>query len=114
MHGALEPQKNEAKTDLKSYIWGFTLSVLLTLTAFFVVDQHLFLGDALFYTVLGLGAVQTVIQLLLFLHLGDEPKPKWNLLTFCFMLTVLIVIVFGSLWIMYSLNYQMMPSMEMR
>ncbi|MBI2743274.1 MAG: cytochrome o ubiquinol oxidase subunit IV [Chlamydiales bacterium] len=99
---------------VKTYIWGFLLSVILTLAAFFAVDQKLLTGPSLIYTIVGLGLVQTVIQLVLFLHLGEESKPRWNMLAFFFMLTVLVVIVFGSLWIMYHLNYRMMPMMDMQ
>jgi heme/copper-type cytochrome/quinol oxidase subunit 4 len=43
----------------------------------------------------------------LFLHLGNEAKPRLKLLVFGFMALVVMILVFGSLWIMYSLNYRM-------
>jgi cytochrome o ubiquinol oxidase operon protein cyoD len=46
-----------------------------------------------------------VVQLHYFFHLGQESKPRWNLLMFLFMALVLVVVVFGSLWIMYSLEH---------
>jgi cytochrome o ubiquinol oxidase operon protein cyoD len=52
------------------------------------------------------------IQLHYFLHLGDEPKPQWNLLTFGFMIGVVLILVFGTLWIMNNLNDRMMPQMD--
>jgi heme/copper-type cytochrome/quinol oxidase subunit 4 len=35
------------------------------------------------------------------------------MLVFSFMIMVLVIIVFGSLWIMYGLNYREMPPMDM-
>ncbi len=93
---------------LKEYIVGFVLSLLLTLIAYFIVKEHLLKGLLLFSTLGGLGVVQAVIQVFLFLHLGKESKPKWGVVVFLFMLMVLIIIVGGSLWIMQSLDSRLM------
>lgn len=95
----------------KSYTIGLIFCVILTLMAYFVVAEHLLSGLSLVLAVLGIGLVQTILQLVLFLHLGDEPKPYWNLMVFLSMITVLFIIVAGSLWIMYSLNYNTMEKM---
>jgi cytochrome o ubiquinol oxidase operon protein cyoD len=58
----------------------------------------------------GLAVVQLFVQLYFFLHMGDESKPRWNLMAFLFMLLVLVIVVFGSLWIMKNLDYHMSPS----
>jgi cytochrome o ubiquinol oxidase operon protein cyoD len=42
-----------------------------------------------------------------FLHLGRESKPRWNLNALLFAVLVVVIIVFGSLWIMHNLNYHM-------
>ncbi len=93
---------------VKSYILGLILSLMLTGAAYFIVSERLLAGWPLVLTAAGLGCLQAIIQLLLFLHLGEEGKPHWNLLVFLFMALVLLMVVFGSLWIMYHLNYQMM------
>ena len=100
----------------RTYIWGFGLSLLLTLAAYLpaarhVHSHHLIFSDrSLIVTVLSLAVVQLFIQLTFFLHLGRESKPRWNLTVLVFMLVVLIILVFGSLWIMYNLNYHMAPT----
>jgi cytochrome o ubiquinol oxidase operon protein cyoD len=106
-------ETNETKTDLKPYLWGFFLSVALTLISYILVDRHLLSTPLLVAAIVILGAIQTVVQLVLFLHLGQEKKPHWNLMTFFFMFVVTVVIVAGSLWIMYSLEYTLMPNMDM-
>ena len=96
--------------NIKSYLLGFILSLLLTLAAFLIVSKHLLAGWNLALTLAALALSQMTVQFILFLHLGQEDRPRWNLITFLFMALVLVVIVFGSLWIMYSLDYRMMPS----
>jgi cytochrome o ubiquinol oxidase operon protein cyoD len=56
----------------------------------------------------GLAVGQLLVQLGLFLHMGSEPKPRWNLMATLFSLMVVIIVVGGSLWIMNNLNYNMM------
>jgi cytochrome o ubiquinol oxidase subunit IV len=94
---------------LLSYIVGFILSILLTLAAYFSVVNHLMSGKTLILMVAGLAVVQLLVQLLFFLHLGRESRPRWKLLVFWFMLLVVGILVIGSLWIMNNLNYNMMP-----
>lgn len=92
--------------NLKSYVVGFILSIVLTLGAYFVVVEQLLPIGVLIGTIVGMGIAQALIQLILFLHLGREPKPRWNLLVFLFMALIAIIVVFGSLWIVYNLNYR--------
>lgn len=95
-----------------SYIVGFVLSVVLTLLAYFAVTQHWLEGSGLVGLIMGLAAVQFIVQVVFFLHLGGETKPRWRLSAFLFMLLVLVIIVGGSLWIMENLNYNMMMTPE--
>lgn len=89
---------------------GFALSVVLTLGAYFLVVEHIFSGNALDFVLAGLCLTQVLVQLLFFLHLGNEPKPYWNLLVFLFMVLVVAILVLGSLWIMHNLDYRTMPA----
>jgi len=95
-----------------TYAIGFVSSVALTLLAYAIVAYDLLWGNMAIIAIVGLAAVQLLVQLVLFLHLGREPKPRWNLLAFLSMSIVLVIIVVGSLWIMQNLNYNMMMSPE--
>ncbi len=92
-----------------TYIVGYVASMMLTLAAYGAVTGQWLMGRWLIGGLVVLALVQLVVQLKLFLHLGDEAKPRWQLMAFWFMLLVLIILVAGSLWIMYSLNYRMTP-----
>ncbi|MDE3045972.1 MAG: cytochrome o ubiquinol oxidase subunit IV [Verrucomicrobiota bacterium] len=98
----------------KTYWLGFLLSVALTLAAYFSVEAHLFSRTAVLGLIFGFGFLQVIVQMILFLHLGHEKKPHWNFLTFSFMLAVLLILVFGSLWIMWTLDYNVMSMPEMK
>jgi cytochrome o ubiquinol oxidase operon protein cyoD len=96
-----------------TYVLGFGLSLALTLTAYFAVKhhintRHIFPRDNVMIAILAaLAVAQLFAQLVFFLHLNRESKPRWNLLVFLFMLMVLVIVVAGSLWIMNNLNYHM-------
>jgi cytochrome o ubiquinol oxidase operon protein cyoD len=102
----------KSKGSFTSYLLGFILSILLTLSAYFLVREQVFSRWVLTLSIVGLGVIQMFIQLLFFLHLGSESKPRWNLLSFLFMTMVVLILVFGSLWIMYNLEERVMPSMH--
>jgi cytochrome o ubiquinol oxidase subunit IV len=92
-----------------SYTVGFALSLGLTLLAYFTVTHHVFTSWNLVFALAALAIVQLAVQLVFFLHLG-RAKSHWNTMVFAFMLLVVLIIVFGSLWIMHGLNYRMMSS----
>ena len=92
---------------LMKYVTGFVLSLLLTLIAYGAVVQQAF--DGWLVMILGvLAIVQMIVQLVYFLHLGDEAKPRYKLLSYGAMAIVLLILVVGSLWIMQNMNYNMM------
>jgi len=94
--------------SLKSYGLGFILSALLTLAAFASSYYKLFTGGLLVAIVVGFGTLQLVIQLILFIHINIDTRPRWNTIVFFFMLLIGALVVLGSLWIMASLDYRLM------
>ncbi len=93
-----------------SYATGFILSLVLTFAAYFLVTGHAFSTQTIVIAIVALAIAQLLVQLLFFLHLGAEPRPRWNLMVMLFAVMVLVIVVFGSLWIMSNLNYHMMMS----
>jgi len=92
---------------VSSYATGFVLSILFTITPFMVVVNHLMTGWMLIFTLVGFAISQLFVQLIFFLHLGRESKPRWNILVFSFAALVVLIVVIGSLWIMNNLDYNM-------
>lgn len=91
----------------KSYTAGFISSIVLTVIAFYLVDRGVFAGWDLAVALAILATGQLLVQLICFLHIGKEDRPRWNLTAFLFMLLVVGIVVIGSLWIMYNLDYNM-------
>ncbi|MEM7175254.1 MAG: cytochrome o ubiquinol oxidase subunit IV [Chlamydiota bacterium] len=94
--------------SFKPLILGFVFSLILTLAAYRIVVYYHLSCWVLTFTLIGLGVIQTLIQLVFFLHLGLESKPRWNLMMFLFTVLLMTVLVGGSLWIMHNLNYNVM------
>jgi cytochrome o ubiquinol oxidase subunit IV len=105
-------QHDTARGTLASYVSGYILSLYLTITAYLIVYNHLFSNTALTVVIVGLALIQFVGQLLFFMHLGREAKPRWKLAVTLFMILVVSILVGGSLWIMSNLNYRMTPTQE--
>ncbi len=98
---------------LKSYVIGFVLSIILTLVAYYFVLYRILLGWPLAFTLCGFGILQALVQLIFFIHLDKEAKPRWNFIAFLFMVMVIVILVGGSLWIMYHLTERTMSETEM-
>lgn len=93
---------------LASLTIGFLLSLGLTICAYLVAVGNIKDSMAAVGVLVVLAATQLVIQLVFFLHFGEEKRPRWNMWSFVFMGLVLFIVVAGSMWIMYHLNYNMM------
>lgn len=103
---------NEASYgSLYGYIAGYVLSLGLTGTAFMLVHKHLSTNHAsptdsfMFWALSALALTQLFVQLIFFLHLDRESKPRWNGVVLAFATIVVIILVGGSIWIMTNLNY---------
>lgn len=109
------PDKETSYT-VRNYLIGFGLSLGLTLMAYLYVQRHLSTHHAfptdntVVFVLATLAFSQLIVQLVYFLHLTAESKPRWNLLVFGFMVSVVLILVVGSIWIMYHLNYHMPSS----
>jgi len=93
-------------------IWiGFVISLVLVFAAYRIVDHYHLTHRLLIASIISIGCVLTVIQLIFFLHLGLEEKPCWNLWLFILGVILILCVILGTLWIMSNLNYNLMPHM---
>lgn len=105
-------QKAALRRQVVNYLVGFVSALVLSAAAFWLVTSQIVDGAWLIAVLIGLAVLQLVVQLVFFLHVGSESRPRWNLTALLFMLIMLVVIVAGSLWIMNNLNYNMMMTPE--
>lgn len=107
----IDPEQLGWHATFKSYALGFILSIVLTFASYLLVVKNVFTGLSLHLAIIGFAIVQMIAQLVFFLHLGKGAKLKWNLVIFFYMLLALVILVFGTLWIMYNLDERVMPKM---
>lgn len=99
--------------SLKSYTVGFVLSVILTAIPFWLVMGNVFANPATTaFTILGFAAVQIVVHMVYFLHMNAKVEGGWSLLAMMFTLILVVIVLAGSIWVMYHMNANMMPSMD--
>ena len=97
----------------RSYIVGFVLSVLLTIVPFWVVLGAVELN---FYWALGiifgLGAIQIMVHVHYFLHVTVGAEQGWQVMSLAFTAVLLVIVLAGSIWVMFHLEENMMPAHE--
>lgn len=97
----------------QSYVTGFVLSVILTAIPFILVMARPI--DSAGYTaaiVLFCAVVQILVHMIYFLHMTPKAEGGWLLLSTAFTITLVIITLAGSLWIVFHLNRNMMPGMS--
>lgn len=94
-------------TSYKSYFIGFFTSIVLTLASYFIVTHKLFGVCNTYIAIVTLAIVQLLIQIVYFLHINSEGKPRWNLISMISALVVVLIVVVGSAWVMYNMNANM-------
>ncbi|MGH1573273.1 cytochrome o ubiquinol oxidase subunit IV [Methylobacterium sp. P31] len=94
----------------QSYITGFVLSAILTVIPFWLVMGNV-LDNSLMTTlvILALGGVQMVVHVIYFLHMNTKSEHGWTFMALIFTITLVVIMLAGSVWVMYHLNHNMMP-----
>jgi cytochrome o ubiquinol oxidase subunit IV len=96
--------------SFKGYMTGFVLSVILTAIPFILVMANVLGNDRLTgLVIMGFAVVQIVVHMIYFLHMNTKSEGGWTILALIFTLTLVIITLTGSLWVMYHLNTNMMP-----
>ncbi len=97
----------------RSYVTGFVLSAILTAIPFFLVMARPIESPG--YTaafVLACALAQILVHMIFFLHMTPKAEGGWILLSTTFTIVIVVITLAGSLWIVFHLNRNMMPSMD--
>jgi cytochrome o ubiquinol oxidase operon protein cyoD len=99
---------------LKTYMVGFVLAVILTAIPFWLVMTNA-LGNTQLttITIVGLATVQIFVHMVYFLHMNSKSENGWTILSLIFTLVMVIIVLTGSMWVMYHLDENMMPMHNM-
>lgn len=92
------------------YMRGFVLSIILTAIPFWLVMADVF--DSKLKTdivIMSFAVVQIFVHMIYFLHLNMKSEGGWTFLALIFTLTLVIITLVGSIWVMYHMDQNMMP-----
>lgn len=103
---------------LRGYLTGFFLAVNLTVLPFWLVMARPL--DGIFETnvpvaliLMGCAVVQMVVHMVYFLHMHPKSEGGWTFLALFFTLILVVIVMSGSMWVMFHLTSNMMPSHDM-
>lgn len=93
----------------RDYLVGFLLSVVLTALAFWLVMSGALAAPLTGVLVMLLAIAQIAVHTVFFLHVNTRAQGGWTLLALAFTGIIVVIVILGSLWIMYHLHGNMMP-----
>ena len=104
------PDYGTGQKNLQVYVVGIVLCIILTLIPFYVIMHDTGMAHQSKFAIIMVSALlQFLVQVFCFLRLsGKTSQGRMNIMAFIFTIIVLIVVIGGSMWIMYHLNYNMM------
>ncbi|PZP31312.1 MAG: cytochrome o ubiquinol oxidase subunit IV [Roseateles depolymerans] len=95
---------------VKGYVVGFVLSVILTAIPFWLVMAKVLPNGTTGFVILGFAAVQMVVHMIYFLHMNAKVEGGWSMLALLFTIALVVIMLAGSIWVMYHMNTNMMPT----
>jgi cytochrome o ubiquinol oxidase operon protein cyoD len=96
-------------SELRGYLMGLALAVLLTTASFWALDEHVIYGPGIVMALIVFGLAQVGVHLVFFLHLTTSPDNTNNALALAFGVLIVSLVFFGSIWVMYHMNHNMVP-----
>ena len=94
--------------SVKSYMVGFVLSIILTAIPFGLVMFPSLPKNLTVLVVVAMAVIQVVVHLVYFLHMDRSKEQRSNVSTFLFTTMVIALLVGLSLWIMFSIHFEML------
>ena len=106
---------HEIAEGVRGYLIGLGLATLITVVAFYLTGTTLVWRPSIPIALFVLAIAQMGVHLVFFLHITTGPDNTNNVLALAFGLLIVGLVIVGSLWIMASMNHNMMlPGMEMQ
>jgi len=103
----------EIATGVRGYLIGLGLAALLTAVSFWLTGTMLVWGPAIPVALVVFAIAQMGVHLVFFLHITTAPDNTNNVLALAFGVLIVALVIGGSLWIMASMNANMMNGMPM-
>jgi cytochrome o ubiquinol oxidase operon protein cyoD len=113
-HDHADPAGEEAHGSRRGYWAGFFLSIALTAVPFWLVMTRPLTAQATALLIMGFAGVQMIVHMIFFLHMNRRAEGGWSIMALLFTIVLVVIALSGSLWVMYHMNSNMMPAMDMR
>ena len=108
-----ESGEQDLATGIRGYVVGLVLATALTVVSFVVARTTLVWQPSIPIALTVLAIAQMGVHIVFFLHLTSGPDNLNNVLALAFGLLIVMLVVFGSLWIMGHLEQHAMPMDEL-
>ena len=112
-HGDVAPGDDLAPGEIPQaiggYLVGLALATLLTCVSFYIAQSTLVWQPSIPIALSVLALAQMGVHLVFFLHITSGPDSINNVMALAFGLLIVMLLVFGSLWIMTHLDHNVMP-----
>jgi cytochrome o ubiquinol oxidase operon protein cyoD len=105
--------EEETSSGFIVYTIGLVLAVVLTATSFWVANTSVLWPPGVPLGLVVLAIAQMGVHLVFFLHITSGPDNTNNVLALAFGVLIVLLVVIGSLWIMFNLNDNMMLPPEL-
>jgi cytochrome o ubiquinol oxidase subunit IV len=100
--------QTQGYTKTKLYALGFVISVICTLIPYVTVSHQLMSLHATYIVIVLFAFIQAIVQVFCFVRSNTSREDgRWNVIAFLFTIVIMVILVGGSLWIMYNLNAHM-------
>lgn len=99
------------RREFRAYISGVVLALILTLVPFALVHWRVMVPRSVYYLIGAFALVQIVVHFRCFLHISFRHKRE-DLQLILFSTVLLILIVGGTIWIMFNLAARMAMPMQ--
>jgi cytochrome o ubiquinol oxidase subunit IV len=93
---------------IRGYLVGLALATLLTCVSFYIARSTLVWQPSIPIALSVLALAQMGVHLVFFLHITSGPDSVNNVMALAFGLLIVMLLVFGSLWIMTHLDHNVM------
>ena len=104
-----ERAADEIGLGVRGYLIGLALATGLTIVSFYIARSTLVWAPSIPIALSVLAIAQMGVHLVFFLHITSGSDNVNNLMALAFGLLIVMLLVFGSIWIMTHMNHNMLP-----
>ena len=104
-----EPADFDVASGVGSYLIGLVLATVISGVSFYIARSTLVWAPSIPIALSVLALAQIGVHLVFFLHITTGKDSINNVLALAFGILIVMLLVFGSLWIMSNLDQNMLP-----